>query len=492
MKIFTCKFVYVVLLLNTLAFSAETDAFKITVKTDNLGDSNNTTFTIPTFPGESYDYSVDCGNGTTTIWISGDFNCSYTSAGTYQIKIYDTFPRIYFNNQGDKDKILSIDQWGIQQWSSMNKAFYGCSNLTINAADTPDLSHVTDMSMMFHNAANFNSAIGNWDVSNVKAFSLMFADSAFNQDLSNWNLSSAKHLTSMFVNTPFNQDISRWNVATVEDFSYMFSNTLFNKDIGGWNTASAKYLTAMFKNSSFNQYIGNWNLFSAKNMLEMFSDNTVFNQDIGDWDVSNVRVMDSMFSNASAFNQDISDWNVGSLISASGMFDDISVSNYNNMLNSWAKLTLASNVTFDAGSHTTYTRDANVSHEHITSTFSWSLNDLGEENGFHILTPYHFSAKEGEPIIGTVISNHTENNCYSISGGADGALFDIDSISGLLSFKTPPHYNNPNDKNSDGAYRVQVHATDCKGAASDYQTVRVTVESNGAALVPIINYLLFP
>ena len=36
--------------------------FMITVKTDNNATSSNTSFTIPTHPGETYNYSVDCDN----------------------------------------------------------------------------------------------------------------------------------------------------------------------------------------------------------------------------------------------------------------------------------------------------------------------------------------------------------------------------------------------------------------------------------------------
>ena len=57
------------------------------------------------------------------------------------------FPRIYFNNGGDKDKLLTIEQWGTGHWTSMSSAFYGCSNLAGQASDAPDLSGVVYMSI---------------------------------------------------------------------------------------------------------------------------------------------------------------------------------------------------------------------------------------------------------------------------------------------------------------------------------------------------------
>ncbi|MCK5149057.1 BspA family leucine-rich repeat surface protein, partial [bacterium] len=143
--------------------SADTDDFVITVKTDNPGTSSNVQFTIPT-TGTGYNYNVDIDNDgiDDATGVTGSYTCTYPSAGTYTIRIKDNsgagtgFPRIYFNDSGDKAKLLTIEQWGTGQWTSMNSGFYGCSNLAGQANDAPDLSSVTDMSYMFRDASNFN------------------------------------------------------------------------------------------------------------------------------------------------------------------------------------------------------------------------------------------------------------------------------------------------------------------------------------------------
>ena len=63
--------------------------FIITVKTDNAGPSNNNQFTIPTLSSLSYEYSVDCdSNGSfETVGQTGNYTCTYSSAGTYNVKI---------------------------------------------------------------------------------------------------------------------------------------------------------------------------------------------------------------------------------------------------------------------------------------------------------------------------------------------------------------------------------------------------------------------
>ena len=67
----------------------------------------------------------------------------------------------------DINKIRSIEQWGVQVWETMNYAFYGCSNLVVNATDAPDLSSATNTERMFYNATSFNQNISHWNVSNI-------------------------------------------------------------------------------------------------------------------------------------------------------------------------------------------------------------------------------------------------------------------------------------------------------------------------------------
>lgn len=84
------------------------------------------------------------------IGVTGDATNTYATGGLKTVRIRGTFPRIYFNNTDDHNKIVSVDQWGDNAWTSMANAFYGALNLVINAADTPDLSGVTSTMNMFH------------------------------------------------------------------------------------------------------------------------------------------------------------------------------------------------------------------------------------------------------------------------------------------------------------------------------------------------------
>ena len=103
--------------------SGSCDAFITVWETTTAGES----ITIPTATDATYDYTIDWGDGSAVeSGQTGNATHSYATAGEYDVSITGTFPRIYFNNTGDKTKILEVKQWGSQPWTSMASAFYGC------------------------------------------------------------------------------------------------------------------------------------------------------------------------------------------------------------------------------------------------------------------------------------------------------------------------------------------------------------------------------
>ena len=63
---------------------------------------------------------------------------------------------------------------------------------------------------------------------------------------------------------------------------------------------------------------------------------------------------------------------------------------------------------------------------------------------------------------------------YSISGGADSALFAIDTNTGELTFVAAPDYEAPTDSDGNNIYEVEVTANDNNGNTTA-QTISVTV-----------------
>jgi len=63
---------------------------------------------------------------------------------------------------------------------------------------------------------------------------------------------------------------------------------------------------------------------------------------------------------------------------------------------------------------------------------------------------------------------------YSLTGGADQALFGIDVNTGVLTFNAAPDYENPADSGANNVYDVQVTVAD-SGSLTDVQDIAVTV-----------------
>ena len=228
--------------------------FVITVKTDNTGDSSAVEFTIPTnttaYPA-GYTYNVDCDNDgeNESTGVTENYTCQYDSAGTYSIAIEGNFPQMYFNNTGDKDKLISVDQWGTNIWKSMSRSFRGCSNLEGQASDNPNLSDVTSMNSTFSGASKFDQNISQWDVSNVTDMYAMFAGAnTFNQDIGSWNVVNVTNMSTMFAGaSSFNQDIGHWKIYNVTGMTWMFLDaSSFDQDLSAWQPYAATDMGGMF------------------------------------------------------------------------------------------------------------------------------------------------------------------------------------------------------------------------------------------------------
>ena len=282
-------------------------------------------------------YTVDWGDGTAPVGVTGKQTHTYDDAGTYTVSMSGDFTRITLSGDStNASKLQSIEQWGDIRWDSMSRAFHGASNMIYNATDVPNLSGVTHTTGMFRDASSFNGDISDWNVSSVTNMSDMFdGATAFDQPLDSWNVSSVTKMNSMFSGaTSFNGDISDWNVSSVTKMDGMFSGaSSFNGDISGWDVSSVTDMYDMFWfASSFNQPLDSWDVSSVTNMHDMFAAAS-FNQPLNSWNVSSVTDMYSMFSGAASFNQPLDSWDVSSVIRMDYMF--VSVTAFDQPLDSW-------------------------------------------------------------------------------------------------------------------------------------------------------------
>lgn len=403
--IFNIRLLIIISALNSFYTFAGTTPFVTTWlagdEVDNYGIRlDNSVFILTN--GNGHNYTVDWGDGNITTNHTGNAGHDYEFAGIYTVSITGNFPNLNFAYQ---DRLLTIEQWGDNKWTSMHNMFNGCYRLKGNYTDSPDTSNVTDMSYMFNGAFSFNEYVANWDLSNVTNMENMFFNAYyFNQDISSWNVSNVINMRNLFANArSFNQDIGNWNVSNVTSMSSMFEGTSFNYNIGNWNVKQVTDMSNMFYLNSefnhditrwdvsnvidmkqmfshafkFNQDISVWDVSNVLNMSNMFYAAETFNQNIGVWDVSKVTNMENMFGLATSFDQDLSSWNVSKVLKMFGMFTGIKLStpNYDSLLLAWSNLNLSENVEFHGG-YSEYC-SAGEAREKIITEFNWNIIDGG-------------------------------------------------------------------------------------------------------------------
>ncbi|MDZ7717563.1 MAG: BspA family leucine-rich repeat surface protein [Balneolaceae bacterium] len=367
--------------------------FITTWKTDNDGASNDNQITIPT-EGGGYEYDVywedttDSSINGTETGNTGDLTITFPSASTYRVEITGDFPRIFINDEGDKEKILTIEQWGDVAWNSMEDAFFGASNLTYNATDAPNLSLVTNLSSMFSvfpAGSSFNGDLSNWNVSTVTDMSAMFSGATtFNGNVGTWDVSSVTDMSFMFNNaSSFNGDLSEWDVGKVTNMRNMFAGaSSFNKDVSVWDVQSVTNMRRMFLSaSSFNGDLSDWDVSSVESMYAMFAEASSFNSDLSDWDVSSVRSMVFLFSGASSFNEDLGNWDISGItnsnanVGMNSMFDNsgLSTENYDNTLIGWEAQSVQNDIELGAAGLTYCSGQA--ARQALIDDHNWTIND---------------------------------------------------------------------------------------------------------------------
>ena len=139
------------------------------------------TITIPCQNVGTFNAVIEWGDGTAnstiTTYNDADLAHEYATAGDHTIKITGTFPNIKFSNGGDKLKIKKVLNLGDVGWTRLDRAFYGCSNLTDFTAGSTDTSAVTDMAVMFRDCSGLSSPdVSSLDTSSVLSMQFMFRD----------------------------------------------------------------------------------------------------------------------------------------------------------------------------------------------------------------------------------------------------------------------------------------------------------------------------
>lgn len=224
-------------------------AFVLNITTNAAGGASGTNqFTMATYSSGSYNCTVDWGDGnsdTITTYNDAAWTHTYSGAGSYKIIITGiAFTGMNFNNGGDRTKVDSIEQWGIFKFGGNIDSFEGCSNMTITAADAPNLTGVTTLQGAFYACTSLTSlgTLSLWDTSTVTSFgNFLRSCTSFNQDLSDLDTSAATTLASMLRDcTSFNNGLPTATMSSLTTVASMLAGcTSFNSDISNLDLSTA-------------------------------------------------------------------------------------------------------------------------------------------------------------------------------------------------------------------------------------------------------------
>ena len=354
-----------------------------------LIEEGDLSLTLPLRPGYNYDFHVDWGDGSPPAHVNSHFDSdrmhTYASPNTYTVTIQGRLEAWYFNNGGDKDKLLTVPNLGNTNWRSLAHAFHGCQNLTILRGgitdrvtsmrsmfesahqaepdgSTWDTSAITDMGSMFKDARaakpntyawNMDRVIladsmfegaesavpetDHWSLKNATNLAAMFKDATLaNPQTQNWNTSNVTNMESMFQGAATaNPRVSGWDVSQVTSFASMFKNaTAARPEVSYWDTGSSMNFSEMFQGANTaNPNVMQWDLASATTLRSMFEGASSATPNTTHWDVATVTDLSGLFKNASAANPDVSSWNTGNVTTTEAMF--YGATNAQPNLNTW-------------------------------------------------------------------------------------------------------------------------------------------------------------
>lgn len=204
--------------------------FIIRIDTTQAGSAADT-FVLPWIGT----YDVDWGDGNVDLAVTNTQTHVYASSGIYDVKVTAASGRIFFNNTGDKAKLIDISNWGSVAWDSMIDAFRGCSSLTaVSATDIPNFSAASFSCLrMFEDCTFLNSIdVSGWDMSTTTLIASMFNQcyTLTSIDVSNWNTSLVSIASNTFRNC-FNlkADFSGLDIAAVTAFTNFALSTNINE-----------------------------------------------------------------------------------------------------------------------------------------------------------------------------------------------------------------------------------------------------------------------
>ncbi|WP_172616794.1 MBG domain-containing protein [Limosilactobacillus reuteri] len=264
----------------TIAFS-KTDDKKIKLASTNLDNTFNTNTTLTNLDANSLDTS------------------SVTSMQST------------FEGASNLSSLTGISDWDVSNVTNMSLLFQNATGLTsLTGLENWDVQKVTNMTRIFNNVNKVTdlSPLSNWKTDSLQKLNTAFANNSFTnlQGLENWNVSHVTDMGVIFMSDANLTDISalaNWDTSNVTDLNRAFNVNGALTSLHGlenWNTSKVTNLEATFANEGSlvdASAIANWNTSNVTNMTNLFAGSSAQYVDFSNWDFSKVTSASNVINN---------------------------------------------------------------------------------------------------------------------------------------------------------------------------------------------------
>lgn len=269
----------------TIAFS-KTDDKKIKLASTNLDKTFQKNTTLTNLDANSLDTSSVTSMQST--FENASNLASLTGISDWNVQKVTDMTRI-FNYVTKVTDLSPLSNWKTESLQKLNTAFANNSFTNLQGLENWNVSHVTDMGVIFMSDANLTdiSALANWDTSSVtdlnRAFNVNHALTSLH-GLENWNTSKVTNLEATFANEGSLVDasaIANWNTSNVTNMTNLFAGSSVQYvDFSNWDFSKVTSASNVIKNTQSVVYLGNNSTLTADKLNTLGITNGGFTQPI--------------------------------------------------------------------------------------------------------------------------------------------------------------------------------------------------------------------
>ncbi len=216
-----------------------------------------------------------------------------------------------FSGATKLSSLTGISDWDVSNVTNMSLLFQNATGLTsLTGLENWDVQKVTNMTRIFNNVNKVTdlSPLSNWKTDSLQNLNTAFANNSFTnlQGLENWNVSHVTDMGVIFMSDANLTDISalaNWDTSSVTDMNRVFNVNQALTSLHGlenWNTSKVTNLTAIFANEGSlvdASAIANWNTSNVTNMSVLFAGSSAQYVDLSNWDFSKVTSASNVINN---------------------------------------------------------------------------------------------------------------------------------------------------------------------------------------------------